>query len=251
MKMNRVKILNVYFTSIESSELFQFFRESIKNNQFSQVVIAPVNSIIAAYYDRKLNEIYNNADFVLCDGMPIKWASKFLNTPILERITGLDLLPDLVAFASKENFTLFLLGGSPGVGVQLKEVILQKFPDCKILGIYVPPFMNVFDAQENQKMVDAVNTAKPNIVLVSLTAPKQDLWIAQNITKLHPALYVGIGGAFEVMAGIKKRAPKWMHGAGLEWLFRLIQEPKRMYRRYLIEAPLFIPLILRQKFSRK
>jgi N-acetylglucosaminyldiphosphoundecaprenol N-acetyl-beta-D-mannosaminyltransferase len=109
----------------------------------------------------------------------------------------------------------------------------------------------VFDAAENKKMVDAVNAAAPDIVLISLTAPKQDLWITKNKAQLHPALYVGIGGAFEVMAGLAKRAPKWMHGAGLEWLFRLIQEPKRMYRRYLIEAPLFIPLVLRQKFSRE
>jgi N-acetylglucosaminyldiphosphoundecaprenol N-acetyl-beta-D-mannosaminyltransferase len=92
-----------------------------------------------------------------------------------------------------------------------------------------------------------VNAAKPDIVLVSLTAPKQDIWIANNKAVLCPAIYIGIGGAFEVMAGIAKRAPKWMHGAGLEWFYRLIQEPKRMYRRYLIEAPLFIPLVLRQK----
>ena len=109
--------------------------------------------------------------------------------------------------------------------------------------------MPVFDAAENKKMVDAVKTTAPDIVLISLTAPKQDLWVTQNKSQLHPALYVGIGGAFEVMAGLAKRAPKWVQKAGLEWLYRFIQEPKRLFRRYFIEAPLFIPLIIKQKWG--
>jgi N-acetylglucosaminyldiphosphoundecaprenol N-acetyl-beta-D-mannosaminyltransferase len=230
----RVNILGTQVSSITALDLLADFKVAIQAKKLMQVAITPVNSILAAYKNPQVQNAYNTADYVLCDGMP-----------------GLDLLPSLVAFAANENFNLFLLGASPGVGEKLKEVILQQYPNCKIVGIYVPPFMPVFDAAENKKMVDAVNAAKPDIVLISLTAPKQDLWITQNKAQLHPALYVGIGGAFEVMAGLAKRAPKWMHGAGLEWLFRLIQEPKRMYRRYLIEAPLFIPFIIRQKFSRK
>jgi N-acetylglucosaminyldiphosphoundecaprenol N-acetyl-beta-D-mannosaminyltransferase len=247
----KVNILGVQISSISNDNLLAAFTQHILYKEKKQVCITPVNSILAAYKNPQVQEAYNSAHYVLCDGMPVKWASTFLNTPIVERITGLDLLPSLVAFAANENFSLFLLGASPGVGEKLKEVILQQYPNCMIVGIYVPPFMPVFDAAENKKMVDAVNATKPDIVLISLTAPKQDLWITQNKAQLHPALYVGIGGAFEVMAGLAKRAPKWMHGAGLEWLFRLIQEPKRMYRRYLIEAPLFIPLVIRQKFFSK
>ena len=247
----RVNILGTQVSSISSSDLLDAFKFAIQAKKLIQVAITPVNSILAAYKNKQVQEAYNTADYVLCDGMPVKWAASFLNTPIIERITGLDLLPGLVVFAANENFSLFLLGASPGVGEKLKEVILQQYPNCKVVGIYVPPFMTVFDAAENKKMVDAVNATKPDIVLISFTAPKQDLWITNNKAQLHPALYVGIGGAFEVMAGLAKRAPKWMHCAGLEWFYRLIQEPKRMYRRYLIEAPLFIPLILRQKFSSK
>jgi len=245
----RVNILGTQVSSISSSDLLVAFKMAIQAKKLMQVAITPVNSILAAYKNPQVQEAYNAAHYVLCDGMPVKWASAFLNTPIVERITGLDLLPRLVSFAAHENFSLFLLGASPGVAEKLKEVILQQYPNCKIVGIYVPPFMPVFDTEENKKMVDAVNVTKPDIVLISLTAPKQDLWITKNKAQLLPALYVGIGGAFEVMAGLVKRAPKWMHGAGLEWFFRLIQEPKRMYRRYLIEAPLFIPLVIRQKFT--
>ena len=109
--------------------------------------------------------------------------------------------------------------------------------------------MKVFSGIENDKMIQAVNDASPDILLVSLTAPKQDIWIAQNMHLVSAPVQVGIGGAFEVMAGLAKRSPKWMQSAGLEWLFRFLQEPKRLFRRYFIEAPLFIPLIIKQKFK--
>ena len=244
-----VNILGTQVSSITTSDLLADFKVAIQKKKLIQVAITPVNSILAAHKNPQVQSAYNTADYVLCDGIPVKWASTFLNTPIVERITGLDLLPSLVAFAAVEKFSLFLLGASPGVGEKLKEVILQQYPNCNVVGIYVPPFMPVFDAAENKKMVDAVNTTAPDIVLISLTAPKQDLWITQNKSQLHPALYVGIGGAFEVMAGLAKRAPKWVQKAGLEWLYRFIQEPRRLFRRYFIEAPLFIPLIIKQKWG--
>lgn len=247
----KVDILGIQVSSINSQDLLASFKLAIQKKQFTQVAITPVNSILAAYKNEQVKNIYNNADYVLCDGTPVKWAAQFLGTPIKERITGLDLLPDLVEYAAKENFSLFLLGASPGVGELLKKAILNRFPNCTIKGIYVPPFMASFSEEENNKMLAAVHNANADIVLVSLTAPKQDIWIHQNRAKLPPAIYIGIGGAFEVMAGLAKRSPKWMHNAGLEWFYRLVQEPKRMYRRYLIEAPLFIPLILRQKLLNK
>ena len=114
----------------------------------------------------------------------------------------------------------------------------------------MPPFMTTFTAEENNKMITAVNAASPDVLLVSLTAPKQDIWIANNKEALNATLLVGIGGAFEVMAGLAKRAPKWAQKVGLEWLYRFIQEPKRLFRRYFIEAPLFIPLIIKQKWGK-
>jgi N-acetylglucosaminyldiphosphoundecaprenol N-acetyl-beta-D-mannosaminyltransferase len=244
---SKVNILGVQVSSITNANLLDAFSEAIAKKQFTQVAITPVNSIVAALKDEKVKEVYNASEYVLCDGMPVKWAASLLGTPIKERITGLDLLPDLIDLVAHKNFTVFLLGASPGVGEKLKQVILAKYPNIQIVGIYVPPFMKTFTAEENQKMVDAVNAVKPDIVLVSLTAPKQDLWIAQNRDVLKTFVCIGIGGAFEVMAGLAKRAPKWMHGAGLEWFYRFIQEPKRMFRRYFIEAPIFIPLVIKQR----
>ena len=246
----RVNILGIQVSSITTSDLLADLEAAIQNKKLVQVAITPVNSVLAAVKSEQVKTIYNNADYVLCDGMPVKWASSFLNTPILERITGLDLLPNLVELCAKNDFSIFLLGASPGVGDKLKQVILNQYPQAKIVGVYVPPFMTTFTADENNKMISAVNAASPDVLLVSLTAPKQDIWIANNKDALNATLLVGIGGAFEVMAGLAKRAPKWVQKAGLEWLYRFIQEPKRLFRRYFIEAPLFIPLIMKQKWGK-
>ena len=248
---SKVNILGVKVSNIANNDLLDTLTHCIHEKQKVQVCITPVNSVLAAIKDPEVLNIYNNAEIVLCDGMPIKWASSFLNTPIQERITGLDLLPDLVELCAKNNFSVFLLGASPGVGDKLKQTISQRYPNCKVVGVYVPPFMKVFSGEENDKMIAAVNEAAPDVLLVSLTAPKQDIWIAQNKNLLNASVQVGIGGAFEVMAGLAKRAPKWMQSAGLEWLFRFIQEPKRLFRRYFIEAPLFILLVIKQKMKER
>ena len=245
----KVNILGVQISSISNDDLLAAFTSNILHKQKKQVCITPVNSVLAAVKSEQVKTIYNNADYVLCDGMPLKWASSFLNTPIKERITGLDLLPNLVELCSENDFSIFLLGASPGVGDKLKDIILNQYPQAKIVGVYVPPFMTTFTADENNNMISAVNAASPDVLLVSLTAPKQDIWIANNKDALNATLLVGIGGAFEVMAGLAKRAPKWVQKAGLEWLYRFIQEPKRLFRRYFIEAPLFIPLIIKQKWG--
>jgi N-acetylglucosaminyldiphosphoundecaprenol N-acetyl-beta-D-mannosaminyltransferase len=229
--------------------LFSDWERVIKSGEKAQVCITPVNSILAARATARVQAIYRNADYVLCDGVPVKWASEFLGTPIKERITGLDVLPRVFPFASQNEFSIFLLGASPGVAETLKTVMEAKYPNVKIVGTFVPPFRAVFSEEENLQMIEAINVVKPDILLVSLTAPKQDIWLAENLSMLNTHLAIGIGGAFEVAAGMIKRAPMWMQKSGLEWLYRFRQEPKRMFKRYFMEAPVFIPLIINQRFS--
>ena len=249
MKHKRVNILGTPVSSLTMDELFSDWEAVIKEGKKAQVCITPVNSILAARATARVQEIYKHADYVLCDGVPVKWASEFLGDPIKERITGLDVLPRIFLFAASKNFSIFLLGASPGVAETLKKVMEAKHPGVKIVGTFVPPFRAVFSDEENEEMIKAINAVKPDILLVSLTAPKQDIWIAENLEKLDTRLAIGIGGAFEVAAGMIQRAPLWMQKSGLEWFFRFLQEPKRMFRRYFVEAPVFIPLILKQRFS--
>jgi N-acetylglucosaminyldiphosphoundecaprenol N-acetyl-beta-D-mannosaminyltransferase len=249
MKHHKVDILGTPVSSLTMDELFSDWESVIQQGQKSQVCITPVNSILAARATARVQTIYKNADFVLCDGVPVKWASEFLGTPIKERITGLDVLPRIFPFALKNDFSIFLLGASPGVAEKLQAKMEAKHPGVQIVGTFVPPFRVVFSEEENLEMINAINALKPDILLVSLTAPKQDIWIAENLAELNTHLAIGIGGAFEVAAGMIKRAPAWMQKTGLEWFYRFLQEPKRMFKRYFVEAPVFIPLIIQQKIS--
>jgi N-acetylglucosaminyldiphosphoundecaprenol N-acetyl-beta-D-mannosaminyltransferase len=247
----RVDILGTPVSSLTMDELFRDWEVVITEGKKAQVCITPVNSLLAARATARVQAIYQHADYVLCDGVPVKWASKFVGDPIKERITGLDVLPRIFPFALQNNFSIFLLGASPGVAETLKKVMEAKHPGVKIVGTYVPPFRAEFSKEENQEMTKAINAVKPDILLVSLTAPKQDYWIAENLPKLDTHLAIGIGGAFEVAAGLIQRAPLWMQKSGLEWFYRFLQEPKRMFKRYFVEAPVFIPLIILQKLSKR
>jgi N-acetylglucosaminyldiphosphoundecaprenol N-acetyl-beta-D-mannosaminyltransferase len=246
---NKVNILGIQVSSITLPSLLNEFKDTIRSNSKASVCITPVNSILAANKNAVVKNIYNNATYTLCDGVPVLWASQFLGTPIAERITGLDLLPSLLPFCSENNFSLFFLGASPGVGLSLKAKAEQLYPGININGVYCPPFAEKFEQAENDKMIALINETKPDFVLVSLTAPKQDIWIAENLQKLDTKIAIGIGGAFEVTAGLIPRAPHWMQVNGLEWFYRFCKEPKRMFRRYFMEAPVFIPLILLQKLK--
>ena len=240
-------ILGIQISSISMSNLLDDFAGLIRSSSKASVCITPVNSILAARKNDLVAAIYNNANFTLCDGVPVLWASRFLGTPIEQRITGLDLLPALLEFCASNNFSLFFLGASPGVGDALKAKAELLHPSINIKGVYCPPFAAKFEKAENDKMMAAINAVKPDIVLVSLTAPKQDIWISENLEYLDTKIAIGIGGAFEVTAGLINRAPLWMQKAGLEWFYRFTQEPKRMFKRYFIEAPVFIPLVILQK----
>lgn len=251
MKHHKVDILGTPVSSLTMDKLFSNWERVIKAGEKVQVCITPVNSILAARATARVQEIYKHADYVLCDGVPVKWASEFLGDPIKERITGLDVSPRIFPFALQHDFSIFLLGASPGVAEMLQKVMEAKHPGVKIVGTFVPPFRDVFSKEENQQMIEAINAVKPDILLVSLTAPKQDIWIAENIANLDTHVAIGIGGAFEVAAGMIKRAPLWMQKSGLEWLYRFLQEPKRMFRRYFVEAPVFIPLVIQQKLSKR
>ena len=242
-------ILGIQVSSISMSNLLKDFASLIRSNTKANVCITPVNSILAARKNAEVLAIYNNATYTLCDGVPVLWASQFLGTPIEQRITGLDLLPALLEFSAKNNFSLFFLGASPGVGDTLKLKAEQMHPGINIKGVYCPPFAAKFEKEENNKIIAAINAVQPDIVLVSLTAPKQDIWISENLEKLNTKIAIGIGGAFEVSAGLINRAPLWMQKFGLEWFYRFIQEPRRMFKRYFIEAPIFIPLVIAQKIG--
>lgn len=247
----KVDIAGVGVSSVDLQDTIDIFKETIRSKGKIRVCVTPVNCIVWTRNNEKLRDIYNSADLTLCDGVPMLWMSKFLGTPIKGRVTGLDLLPEFVAECDKCGFTMFLLGAKEGVAEELKLQFKKKYPNIKIVGVYSPPFAEKFSDEENRKMVEMINKVKPNIVWVSLTAPKQDYWIYEHLSKLDTNIAIGVGGAFEVSAGLIKRAPVFMQKLGLEWFFRFASEPKRLFRRYFIEAPVIFPMVIKQRFQEK
>jgi N-acetylglucosaminyldiphosphoundecaprenol N-acetyl-beta-D-mannosaminyltransferase len=242
-----IPILGVAISRIDLQGTMDAMGQWIEAGEKKRLCVTPVNCVLWAHQQASLRHLYNSADLTLADGVPLLWASRFLGEPIPGRVTGLDLLPEFTRIAAQRGYTFFFLGAREGVGATLAHVLSQQYPSLKIVGMYTPPFAATFTAQENAKMMALINAVKPNVLWVSLTAPKQDFWISEHFDQLDVNIAIGVGGAFEVTAGLISRAPLWMQRAGLEWFYRFSREPGRLFRRYFLEAPLFIPLVLRQK----
>lgn len=249
--IRKVNIIGTGISNISLAETISVFNEWIDKSQKKRVCVTPVNCLVWAQRNEKLREIYNSADLTLCDGMPLTWAARLLRSPLKGRVTGLDLLPLYIEECHRRNYSMFFLGAKEGVAEALKNKYEALYPGIRITGFYSPPFAERFSEEENNKICTMINEAKPDILWVSLTAPKQDYWIHEHLHRLDTHIAIGVGGAFEVSLGMIKRAPSFMQRNGLEWLYRFSQEPSRLFRRYFVEAPRFIPLVLRQRFRKK
>lgn len=246
---DKVNILSVDISTLDLNETMEKFKECISEGGKMRVCVTPVNCVLWAYDNETLRNLYNSSSMNLPDGVPIIWASKLLGKKIKGRVTGLDLLPEFSKMGDDEGYNFFFLGAKDGVAKKLSEHLKSKYKNLEVSGYYSPPFAHRFSDEENLKIISLINRAKPNVLWVSLTAPKQDYWIFENFDKLNVNIAIGVGGAFEVTAGLIKRAPLWMQKSGLEWLYRFLQEPQRLFRRYFIEAPRFVPLIFLQKMN--
>lgn len=242
-------IAGVPISKYNLDETLKLFCDFIDNNEKRRICVTPVNNIVWANEDKELMTLYNTSDMNLADGVPVVWASQLLNDPVRGRVTGLDVLPAFSKISAGRGYTSFYMGAKEGVAELLAKGFSERYPGLKIVGVYSPPFANRFSDIENDKIISLINTAKPDILWVSLTSPKQDFWIAEHFQRLHVKIAIGVGGAFEVCAGVIDRAPRWMQRNGLEWFYRFLKEPRRLFRRYFLEAPVFFFLVLQQKFS--
>lgn len=191
-----------------------------------------------------LRAAYEKAALVLADGFPVVLASRLLRRPLPERVAGSDLAPAL--FASTQGgrkLRTYLLGAGPGVAERAAANIVARWPNVEIVGTYSPPLGFERDAAENAAIIERVNAARPDVLVLGLGAPKQELWIAAHADKLQAKTALCIGATIDFLAGEKRRAPRWMQTTGLEWLHRLGSEPRRLLRRYLRDAVIFPRLV--------
>jgi N-acetylglucosaminyldiphosphoundecaprenol N-acetyl-beta-D-mannosaminyltransferase len=243
-------ILGIGFSNLSAAELFTHLDDGIGRGERRQLCFVPTNSILAARKNEAVMRAYQQADVVMCDGVPVYWASKFLSRPLKQRYTGFDFFPQFIAHAADKGYRIFLMGAKPGVADDLQKMYKAKFPAIKIKGVYSPPFAKEFSVDENNAMINMINESGTDVLFVSLTAPKQDLWIHQHLPQLNVKLAIGIGAAFDAENGKIKRAPLLMQQMGLEWFYRFLQEPRRLFKRYFLEAPVFILVVIKEKFKR-
>lgn len=204
-----------------------------------------VHMLIEAYSDYNFAKVVNNATIITPDGKPLGWALRFLYGIKQERASGMDLLPDLLHNASVNNLSVYFYGGSEQLLADTSKYLKQNYPDLKMAGSYSPPFSKVFLKQEEEDRIAIINNSGAQLVFVVLGCPKQEKWMASMKGRIN-AMMVGIGGALPVMIGLQRRAPGWMQKAGLEWMFRFLQEPVRLFRRYSFTNSLFLYLLVKE-----
>ncbi|MDD5165863.1 MAG: WecB/TagA/CpsF family glycosyltransferase [Candidatus Omnitrophica bacterium] len=243
----RVSILGIWIDNVTMADALNEVEQYIKIPGYAYIVTPNVHHLVLLQKDEEFKDIYHNASLVLPDGMPLLWAAKFLGTPLKEKISGSDLFPRLCAIAADKGYKLFFLGGREGAAEKAAGVLRAKYPEIQIVGFYSPPLGFENDIFENTKIVNMIRSANPDFLFVGLGAPKQEKWIYRHKEQYQVPVSIGIGVSFEFIAGIVKRAPVWMQKKGLEWFWRMMMEPKRLWKRYLIDGVGFFLYILKQK----
>ena len=214
----------------------------------SYICISNVHMTIEAYLDKNFCKIVNNAEIATPDGMPIAKAIKFIYGINQDRVAGMDLIEDLFKECEKLEKSIFVYGGAEITLKEMEKKALSEFQNLKIKS-YSPPFRALTE-KEKETDIKMINEFNPDFVFVALGCPKQEKWMAEHKGKINSCM-IGLGGAIEVYAGIKDRAPEWMQKYSLEWFYRLIQDPKRLWKRYFITNSLFIALFIKQLISYK
>lgn len=208
------------------------------------VCICNVHSVVTTTRDVEFKIAVNNADMATPDGAPIAWALRRLGHPQQERINGPDLMARYLATAEKRGQKVFFYGSTDATLERLREVLAAQYPNLQIAGTYAPPF-RALSREEDAEVVDMINASEANVVFVGLGCPKQEKWMAEHRGRIH-AVMIGVGAAFDYHAGVIKRAPLWWQQHGLEWLYRLGTEPRRLFKRYLVTNTLFVIGFARQ-----
>ncbi|RDH81025.1 MAG: glycosyltransferase [endosymbiont of Galathealinum brachiosum] len=216
----------------------------------SYIACTNPHSLVVAKTDSYFSESLQNANILLPDGIGIVLAAKILGINLTERVAGSDLFLGLSHKAnSSDGLKYFFLGSTEEVLSKITDRMAKEFPNIEVCGTLSPPFKQEFSDSDNLAMIEQINKAKPDVLWVGMTAPKQEKWIFQNKDKLEVPIMGAIGAVFDFYAGTVKRSPEWACKMGLEWLPRLVREPRRLFRRNFISSPLFLLMILKSKFG--
>jgi N-acetylglucosaminyldiphosphoundecaprenol N-acetyl-beta-D-mannosaminyltransferase len=244
-ELQRVNILGVGVNAIDMSIAVNTVRDWIDRNDRNFVCVTGVHGVMESYRDPTLRKIHNAAGLVTPDGMPLVWLGRRLGFGQIKRVYGPDLMLALCEYSVGKAYSHFLYGGGPEVPEKLAEELKDRFPGLRVAGVYSPPFREL-TPDEDEGVIKMINDSGAQIVWIGLSTPKQEKWMSSHLKKLKAPVLIGVGAAFDIHSGLKPQAPAWMRNSGLEWLFRLITEPKRLWKRYAINNPMFVALAARQ-----
>jgi N-acetylglucosaminyldiphosphoundecaprenol N-acetyl-beta-D-mannosaminyltransferase len=240
----RVELGGILLDQVDLKSAVARISHLARSGQPHQVVTVNLDFLSIAGRDDTFRSTLNRADLAVADGMPLVWLARFKGQPLPERVAGVDLVIESCRLAAEAGQSVFLLGAGPGVARAAAKRLQEMFPGLRIAGTYSPP-VGQFTEEEHTSILATIRDAAPDFLFVALGAPRQDLWIRENQPRLKVPVAMGVGCVFDLLAGSVQRAPLWMQHYGLEWSFRLIQEPRRLWRRYLVnDLPLLARLAL-------
>ncbi|MCG8509038.1 MAG: WecB/TagA/CpsF family glycosyltransferase [Rhodospirillales bacterium] len=244
--VDRVTLAGIEIDRVTMREAEDRIIAALAEGRGGWVVTPNLDHLARAHRDPVFLSLVSHADLVLADGMPLIWASRVQGTPLPERVAGSTLVRSLAARAAEEGRTLFLLGGNPGAAEGAAAALQRETPSLKVTGTYCPPLGFETSEEEMARIEAALEQAKPDLVYVALGSPKQEKLILTLRKRLPQAWWLGVGISLSFLAGEVSRAPAWMQKSGLEWIHRLVQEPRRLWRRYLVNG---IPFAVRLLWS--
>lgn len=238
MPTKRAEFLGLPLDLLDMPDSVAACEALIREHRPSQHVVINAGKVVQCRHDSRLAEIIRGADIVNADGQSIVWAGRFLGIPVPERVAGIDLMDELLVSAARESWPVYFLGARSHVVDAVVRKSVAVHPNLIVAGHHDGYF------SDDHEVVGAIASSGARILLVALPSPRKEYFIAENLDRLGPLLSVGVGGSFDVYAGQIGRAPAWMQRVGLEWLYRLVKEPRKMWRRYLVGNSVFIWMVL-------
>ena len=249
-KPDAVTIWGVPFSRLTLEETLQHVERLIQNRQPGYFITANLNYNMLTYRHPELRQVNDDAAFIVCDGMPIVWRSRFTTRPLPERVAGSELIYAITQWAAHHGHRIYFLGGAPGVAQSASDQLAARYPGLQIAGVCSPPFRPLSDDEQQEILADIRATA-PDIVYVAFGQPKGELWMAKNYKRIGAPVCVQIGASFDFVAGGVARAPMWVQKVGFEWCYRLLQEPRRLVGRYWQNAVFLLRSLSQEIISAK
>ena len=240
-KIQTVKILGLPLHNLSMQDALVAVQDFVEEGGIHQIVTADASMLVTAQVDLELNEIIQRAALVTPDSAGVLWAAKRYGTPIGEKVSGVELVERLCAISTTTKTKIYFLGAAPGIAAHAAKRMNRLYRGCAIVGTND----GFFKPQETEEVLAKIRAAKPDVLCVGFGIPRQEKWIAKHLKNLNVPVVMGVGGSFDVLCGRLKRAPAWMRRSGIEWLYRLIQEPWRWRR--IARLPIFAAKIMRQR----